>query len=204
MYHAHRALIVVAVIFIFHFIPQVPAARYKPQDFEYTMKNRSETTMPLDVYVSYSHNPLGESYKIVENEKSTNDRNPNRSKRGILELYNMVVCATGCNPLIYKGYGCYCGFLGSGYPVDPIDSCCKRHDWCYNTANCPMFLEYFTPYTWTCYSGQPICINGWSCSYRLCECDRQLAECLSQYGCPRRKAVCTTSPWRLFQNLARF
>lgn len=33
----------------------------------------------------------------------------------------MVVCATGCNPLSYLGYGCYCGFLGSGSPVDPID-----------------------------------------------------------------------------------
>lgn len=33
----------------------------------------------------------------------------------------MVVCATGCNPLAYKGYGCYCGFLGSGYVIDGID-----------------------------------------------------------------------------------
>lgn len=47
--------------------------------------------------------------------------NEGRSKRGVLHLYNMVKCATGCDPLSYKGYGCYCGFLGSGQPVDPID-----------------------------------------------------------------------------------
>lgn len=45
----------------------------------------------------------------------------NRSKRGVIHLYNMISCATGCNPIIYKGYGCFCGFLGSGYPVDGID-----------------------------------------------------------------------------------
>lgn len=44
-----------------------------------------------------------------------------RLKRGVIHLYNMVSCATGCNPLSYKGYGCYCGFLGSGYAVDGID-----------------------------------------------------------------------------------
>lgn len=44
-----------------------------------------------------------------------------RFKRGVIHLYNMVVCATGCNPLLYKGYGCYCGFLGSGYVIDGID-----------------------------------------------------------------------------------
>lgn len=44
-----------------------------------------------------------------------------RFKRGVFHLYNMVICATGCNPLAYKGYGCYCGFLGSGYVIDGID-----------------------------------------------------------------------------------
>lgn len=44
-----------------------------------------------------------------------------RPKRGVLHLFNMVSCATGCNPLTYKGYGCYCGFLGSGNAVDGID-----------------------------------------------------------------------------------
>lgn len=44
-----------------------------------------------------------------------------RGKRGVVHLYNMLTCATGCDPISYKGYGCYCGFLGSGRPTDPID-----------------------------------------------------------------------------------
>lgn len=50
-----------------------------------------------------------------------------RFKRGVIHLYNMVVCATGCNPLAYKGYGCYCGFLGSGYVIDGIDQYVTRY-----------------------------------------------------------------------------
>ncbi|KAJ8920360.1 hypothetical protein NQ315_005224 [Exocentrus adspersus] len=130
-----------------------------------------------------------------------------RKKRGVLHLYNMVSCATGCNPLIYKGYGCYCGFLGSGYPVDGIDSCCKRHDWCYNKTNCPTFLEYFVPYFWKCYYNHPLCAidhgeygGPGSCASRLCECDRILSECLSHYPCPSTRALCRSSPLRLLQN----
>ena len=44
-----------------------------------------------------------------------------RGKRGALQLAQMMKCATACDPLDYKGYGCYCGFLGSGDYVDGID-----------------------------------------------------------------------------------
>lgn len=143
---------------------------------------------------------------IATSEKTTGHA---RFKRGVIHLYNMVVCATGCNPLAYKGYGCYCGFLGSGYVIDGIDQCCKMHDWCYDATECPMFSEYFVPYYWRCYHGyKPVCAvehGSWggsgSCSQRLCECDRSLAECLKKYPCPTTKAVCTSSAWRLVQNL---
>ncbi|XP_063992616.1 uncharacterized protein LOC135170579 isoform X1 [Diachasmimorpha longicaudata] len=86
------------------------------------------------------------------------DSRKTRRKRSVVHLYNMVVCATGCNPLAYKGYGCYCGFLGSGYPVDGIDRCCWMHDRCYDATGCPTFSEYFIPYYWKCYRGHlPIC-----------------------------------------------
>lgn len=68
-----------------------------------------------------------------------------------------IKCSTGCDPLVFKGYGCYCGFLGSGYALDGIDRCCKMHDYCYETAHCPSFLEYFVPYLWKCYRGKPVC-----------------------------------------------
>ena len=35
---------------------------------------------------------------------------------------------------------------------------------------------------------------------QLCECDRQFVQCLSEYPCPKTKAMCQ-SPWRYFQNL---
>jgi len=134
----------------------------------------------------------------------------NNSKRGALDLYKMVKCGTGCNPLVYKGYGCYCGFLGSGGVVDGIDRCCKMHDWCYTRTSC-MHLEhslpYFVPYKWTCNGGAPYCIAGnsrstgsSSCGHQLCECDREFVECLSEFPCPRKKAMCR-SPWRYWQNL---
>lgn len=47
--------------------------------------------------------------------------------------------------------------------------------------------------------------DGWGhtglCAKRLCECDRHLAQCLRRYPCPTTKAVCTSSPWRLLQNI---
>ncbi|PSN58423.1 hypothetical protein C0J52_02806 [Blattella germanica] len=219
-------------------------------------------------FLGYSNDPWGTSAKLLEEqtkmmelsaEEAEGGQSAKRSKRGVLHLYNMVLCATGCDPLAFKGYGCYCGFLGSGYTVDGIDSthqrrleavvecsnpainwwagtnsatiyndaqfmidaltvnwilltirqwCCKMHDWCYNTAHCPMYLEYFVPYLWKCYRRRPLCAleqDRWSewgiCAQRLCECDRQLAECLRRYPCPRTKAVCTSSPWRLLQNV---
>ncbi|XP_063992617.1 uncharacterized protein LOC135170579 isoform X2 [Diachasmimorpha longicaudata] len=137
------------------------------------------------------------------------DSRKTRRKRSVVHLYNMVVCATGCNPLAYKGYGCYCGFLGSGYPVDGIDRCCWMHDRCYDATGCPTFSEYFIPYYWKCYRGHlPICAilhGSWggpgSCAQRLCECDRALSKCLRRYPCPSSKAVCTSSPFRLVQNI---
>ncbi|KAJ6637929.1 Group 10 secretory phospholipase A2 [Pseudolycoriella hygida] len=165
-----------------------------------------------DVFIARANNPFGHSTKwLWRNSSSSHDQpteNESRSKRGALELYSMVKCATGCDPLIFKGYGCYCGFLGSGRTLDGIDRCCKMHDYCYETANCPMFIEYFVPYVWKCYRGRPLCAidqGEWggpgSCATRLCECDQALSKCLRRFYCPRKRAVCTSSPLRLLQNV---
>eukprot|EP00096_Caligus_rogercresseyi_P005808 TRINITY_DN21835_c0_g1_i1.p1 TRINITY_DN21835_c0_g1~~TRINITY_DN21835_c0_g1_i1.p1 ORF type:complete len:224 (-),score=36.60 TRINITY_DN21835_c0_g1_i1:219-890(-) len=132
-----------------------------------------------------------------------------RGKRGALNLSEMVKCATGCNPLIYQGYGCYCGFLGSGNIVDGIDRCCKMHDWCYTKTSCmnlKYHFPYFVGYKWKCNGGSPYCVTNHrrhsrsSCSHHLCECDREFAICLQKYDCPNSKAMCHSS-WRHFQNL---
>lgn len=99
------------------------------------------------------------NFVYFSNSTDLEQHNPRegRSKRGVYNLYSMIKCATGCDPLIYKGYGCYCGFLGSGHALDGIDRCCKMHDYCYTTSSCPMFLEYFVPYLWKCYRGKALC-----------------------------------------------
>ena len=81
---------------------------------------------PSTFFLGYSSDPWGTSSKLLESqgqflEDTDVGQAAKRSKRGVLHLYNMVLCATGCDPLAFKGYGCYCGFLGSGYTVDGID-----------------------------------------------------------------------------------
>ncbi|XP_058453997.1 uncharacterized protein LOC131432003 [Malaya genurostris] len=170
-----------------------------------------------DVFIARANDPFGHSTKWRwSNETDKTERKAidfvrtrdGRSKRGVYNLYSMIKCSTGCDPIIYKGYGCFCGFLGSGKALDGIDKCCKMHDYCYSRANCPMFLEYFVPYLWKCYRGRPLCAidhGEWggpnSCATRLCHCDLSLSKCLRRYHCPRKRNVCTTSPLRLLQNL---
>ena len=98
------------------------------------------------------------------------------------------------------------------------------HDWCYTTTSCMALeynLPYFVPYKWKCNGGSPYCGRnsnqrlpsiiisclvgarkgqGSLCSHQLCECDRTFVNCLAQFACPKKKAMCT-SPWRYFQNL---
>ena len=58
---------------------------------------------------------------LPQYESAAQSHQKNSSKRASWDFYAMIKCGTGCNPLVYKGYGCYCGFLGSGDTVDPID-----------------------------------------------------------------------------------
>ncbi|XP_041764657.1 uncharacterized protein LOC121602973 [Anopheles merus] len=184
---------------------------------KWPITNSRDAHRDEDVFIARANNPFGHSTKWRwSNETEQEDplkvevqsSRDGRAKRGVYNLYSMIKCATGCDPLIYKGYGCYCGFLGSGQALDGIDRCCKMHDYCYSTASCPMFLEYFVPYLWKCYRGRPLCAidhGEWggpgSCASRLCHCDLSLSKCLRRYYCPRKRNVCTTSPLRLLQNL---
>ncbi|XP_013137810.1 PREDICTED: uncharacterized protein LOC106102776 [Papilio polytes] len=192
----------------------------KVKDLDYNGRE-GNNIKSSQLLVGFSHDPYrysipeGDYIKGVRNidPNAFTNKNENRGKRGVLHLYNMIFCATGCEPLAYKGYGCYCGFLGSGRPTDGIDNCCRLHDECYENIYCPFYTVYFQPYYWKCYHNQPLCalenyqtrhnvING--CAARLCECDRKFAMCVKRYSCPRGRALCHSSPLRLLQNLLMF
>nr|P59068.1 RecName: Full=Phospholipase A2 superbin b; Short=svPLA2; AltName: Full=Phosphatidylcholine 2-acylhydrolase [Austrelaps superbus] len=54
----------------------------------------------------------------------------------LYQFKNMIQCANRGSRhwLAYADYGCYCGWGGSGTPVDELDRCCKTHDDCYTEA----------------------------------------------------------------------
>ncbi|XP_017866486.1 PREDICTED: uncharacterized protein LOC108616052 [Drosophila arizonae] len=162
-----------------------------------------------NVYIARANAPFGYSMKwSLRNETGPPS---DRGKRDVAKLYSMIKCSTNCDPLIYKGYGCYCGFGGHGVPNDGIDRCCRLHDKCYGQSNCISYLEYFVPYVWKCYRGKPLCAidhGEWggpdSCAARLCQCDLRLSRCLRKFYCPHRRAVCHSSRSRRLQNLIFF
>ncbi|KAH8346563.1 hypothetical protein KR084_004985 [Drosophila pseudotakahashii] len=168
-----------------------------------------------NVYIARVNDPFGFSMKWSFNNDSSREQEllteGDRGKRDVARLYSMIKCSTGCDPLIYKGYGCYCGFGGHGVPADGIDRCCRLHDKCYGQSNCISYLEYFVPYVWKCYRGKPLCAVDHgefggpdSCAARLCQCDLRLSRCLKKFYCPQRRSICHSSRSRRLQNLIFF
>ncbi|XP_016952698.1 uncharacterized protein LOC108026320 [Drosophila biarmipes] len=168
-----------------------------------------------NVYIARVNDPFGFSMKWSFNNDTSPEQDllpeGDRGKRDVARLYSMIKCSTGCDPLIYKGYGCYCGFGGHGVPADGIDRCCRLHDKCYGQSNCISYLEYFVPYIWKCYRGKPLCAVDHgefggpdSCAARLCQCDLRLSRCLKKFYCPHRRSICHSSRSRRLQNLIFF
>ncbi|CAG0879376.1 unnamed protein product [Cyprideis torosa] len=123
-----------------------------------------------------------------------------RKKRGALDLYGMMKCSTSCDPMSYKDYGCYCGLLGQGEPIDAIDFCCLEHDICYerSTGCTKRYSFYLKRYKWEC-RHQPMCLldeKQDTCAYQLCECDRIFALCIKEYPCPQQRRLCPDYPRR--------
>ncbi|XP_074868436.1 phospholipase A2 [Carettochelys insculpta] len=117
------------------------------------------------------------------------------------QFRDMIKCTIPTsNPLLdFNNYGCYCGFGGSGTPVDALDRCCQVHDHCYSQAkqhpDCKGLLDnpYTEVYAFSC-SGSTITCNTKNdgCEMFICECDRQAAICFA--GAPYNPAYKDLDP----------
>ncbi|XP_078661295.1 uncharacterized protein LOC144905483 [Branchiostoma floridae x Branchiostoma belcheri] len=101
-----------------------------------------------------------------------------REKRDLLDFADMINEVTGRGFWNYIGYGCYCGWGGSGTPVDDIDRCCQVHDHCYDTVGSPKT----TGYNYTAQRGLVTCNDPPGTNTRaVCECDREAVLCFDRH-----------------------
>ncbi|KAL9984686.1 hypothetical protein ACROYT_G007010 [Oculina patagonica] len=113
-----------------------------------------------------------------------------RHVRNLYQFATMIACATNRSGLDYYDYGCWCGFGGSGTPVDQTDRCCYIHDACYdnliykNTCS-SWWMPYYSSYLYTpCHtcvpeSSYPSDDNNAACRTALCECDSKAVQCFA-------------------------
>ncbi|XP_037537161.1 phospholipase A2, minor isoenzyme-like [Nematolebias whitei] len=108
--------------------------------------------------------------------------------KAMWQFGKMMKCAQpDVNPLAYNNYGCWCGFGGTGTPVDEVDECCLLHDKCYEASRkvpgCTSLsdLPYIIVYDYTCSNTQVKCSDtNDKCQAAVCECDRVAAHCFAQ------------------------
>ncbi|XP_058267327.1 phospholipase A2-like [Hemibagrus wyckioides] len=110
--------------------------------------------------------------------------------RALWQFRHMIICTipTSWPFLEYGNYGCYCGWGGSGTPVDDLDRCCQVHDNCYGEAlkHKACWTIFDNPYTeiyaYDCNKATKKITckkNNTVCETIICECDQKAAECFA-------------------------
>ncbi|KAM7018212.1 phospholipase A2-like [Tautogolabrus adspersus] len=108
--------------------------------------------------------------------------------KALWQFGNMIQCAQpDVSALKYNNYGCWCGFGGSGTPLDELDECCRVHDMCYRASRkapgCTALVDlpYVLIYDFTCSNQQVTCsATNNKCQAAVCECDRVAAHCFAR------------------------
>ncbi|XP_053267922.1 phospholipase A2, minor isoenzyme isoform X1 [Pleuronectes platessa] len=112
--------------------------------------------------------------------------------KALNQFRQMILCTMpDSSPIFdYTDYGCYCGYGGSGTPVDDLDRCCEVHDQCYSDSmqhdECWPIIDnpYTEFYAYSCDEASKTVTCGKSnnneCEQFICECDRKAAECFAR------------------------
>uniref|UniRef100_H3AU65 Phospholipase A2 n=1 Tax=Latimeria chalumnae TaxID=7897 RepID=H3AU65_LATCH len=126
-----------------------------------------------------------------------------RSKRELPRIGEMIFCLTGRCPQEFESYGCYCGQIGKGNPLDQLDRCCFYHQCCLEqTKRLGCRPDRSISAEITCVDQTAYCSGFTLCDQFLCSCDKAAAECMadafynetlrsvSKRQCQNQKASC--------------
>ncbi|XP_034289709.1 phospholipase A2 crotoxin basic subunit CBd-like [Pantherophis guttatus] len=115
-----------------------------------------------------------------------------RETRSVLDMISTLLCygdRLQIPLLALNLYGCHCGTGGFGKPLDAVDRCCFLHDCCYRhtrlSLKCHNRVKW-QRYKLLCKTSETECRSKSICGRTACECDKQLAECLTAAR-PQRK-----------------
>ncbi|XP_041354791.1 otoconin-90-like [Gigantopelta aegis] len=127
-----------------------------------------------------------------------------RSKRTIIQMCGLISLYTNRSCLDYNNYGCFCGLGNAGRkPLDTVDACCWRHDYCYGLVDCFWMYPQLVGYNIHCHQGRCECTDSMEsspCARTTCECDVRFASCLAEgqfhnHYVNYDRVLCAQQPW---------